>query len=239
MVNPGDSQEVIFYDADDRPLREAADFIIKDQAGNVLPARFNVVPNTDTVTVRKRDITIEAGTSVRNDSGETLTDDSFTISEGSLMDGHRIERVVINGSQTGAGRSLNEISDITIVDENGNEVNDQYNIETVDGELILVDATGNSSVQSAEMSDTAREIQIIKGNNTIVIDNTGIQPVVLSTENVIMESADSAGESTAQSKVLGARRSETGDQNSDLHVRILLLTACFASALAMHKFNHN
>ncbi len=236
VVNPGDSQEVIFYDVDDRPLREAADFIIKDQAGNVLPARFNVVPTTDTVTVKKRDITIEAGTSVRNDSGQTLTDDSYTISQGALMDGHRIDRVVINGSQTGAGRSLNEISDITIVDANGNPVNDQYNIQTVNGELILVEATQSSSDETSEPSDTAKEILNLKEGTVVVTGNSVTEPAVLLTESVSMESADSAGVTTAQSQVLGARRAETGDPDKDIQVRMALLAACFAAALAMLLF---
>lgn len=225
VTNIGDSQEVVFYDADDHPLRSAADFVIKDSAGNILPAKFNVLPVTGSVSVKARDITVEAGTTVKNDQGQTLTDDSFTITSGSLLEGHRIEKVVINGSQTGVGRSLNEITTVIIVDENGKPVNDLYNIKKVNGELILVDPGTGETATVSESEDTsgsgtASIISVVKTNSGLTA----------TTGNVVMNSLQAAGNSTVSQRVLGARRADTSDAADDYQIRLLVLITGFAFA---------
>ncbi len=235
VTNIGDSQEVVFYDADDHPLRSAADFVIKDSAGNILPAKFNVLPVTGTVSVKARDITVKAGTTVINDQGQTLTDGSFTITSGSLLEGHRIEKVVINGSQTGVGRSLNEITTVIIVDENGKPVNDLYNIKKVNGELILVDpgteetATVSGS-ENTSGSGTASIISVVKTNSELTA----------TTGNVVMDSLQAAGNSTVSQRVLGARRSDTSDPADDYQIRLLVLITGFAfAALTLINGKHS
>ena len=230
VTNPGDSQEVVFYDAEDHPLRTAADFIIRDSAGNILPAKFNVLPNTGTVSIKAKDITIEAGTTVKNDDGQTLTDDSFEITSGSLMEGHRIERVVINGSQTGAGKSVNEITGINIVDENGNSVNHLYNISTVNGQLVLVetdrgeaDASGESDRTSA--LTTSSIISVVKTDSGLTA----------TTGNVVIESLEAAATYSSTPQVLGARRSETSDAGIPENARLFILLSCFACAVFVLK----
>ena len=227
VTNPGDSQEVIFYDAEDHPLRTAADFIIKDSAGNVLPAKFNVIPTTGKVSVKAKDITIEAGTTVRNDEGQTLTDDSFTITSGSLLEGHRIEKVVINGSQTGVGKSVNEISSINIVDKNGKSVNYLYNIKKVNGQLILVDTGSKETVDSSERNDEdddSRTSSVI----SVVKTETGL---TATTSNVVINSLQAAGGAGASQRVLGARRADTSDRADNMLIRILILMTCTAVTL--------
>lgn len=218
VTNPGDSQEVVFYDADDNPLRTPADFIIKDSAGNTLPAKFNVVPNTGTVKVKARDITVEAGTTVKNNTGQTLTDGSFTITSGSLLDGHRIEKVVINGSQTGVGRSVNEIASVSIVDEYGNSVNHLYNINKVNGELVLVDS-GTGEMLIINDTDTAAVTDADKGSNTDPALDPESEPEVSSEE---------------EGEVLGARRGDTSD-HAGADFGIIFLTLCFACGLVVIK----
>jgi hypothetical protein len=237
VTNPGDSQEVVFYDADDHPLRTAADFIIRDSAGNILPAKFNVIPTTGTVSVRAKNITIEAGTTVKNDDGQTLTDDSFEITSGSLMEGHRIERVVINGSQTGAGRSVNEIAGIDIVDENGNSVNYLYNISKVNGQLILVDTKNvesentGSNVKASDNSDGAA----ISYASTIVSVTQTDSGLTATTGNVVIESLEAAATYSSTPQVLGARRSETSDAGIPENARLFILLSCFACAVFVLK----
>ena len=234
VTNPGDSQEVVFYDANDRPLRSAADFIIKDSAGNILPAKFNVLPVTGNVNVKARDITFEAGTTVKNNQGQTLTDDSFTITSGSLLEGHRIEKVVINGSQTGVGRSVNEITTVIIVDENGNPVNDLYNIKRVNGELILVDpGTGETaSVSNADESTDSKTTSII----SVVKTNSGL---TATTGNVVMNSLQASANYSALPRVLGARRADTSDPSDNAQSRIFVLLVCLAvTTLVLNSGKH-
>jgi hypothetical protein len=221
VTNPGDSQEVIFYDADDRPLRTAADFIIKDSAGNVLPAKFNVLPTTGKVNVKAKDITIEAGTTVKNNVGQTITDGSFRITSGSLLEGHRIEKVVINGSQTGVGKSVNEISSINIVDEAGNSVNGLYNIKKVNGELILVDATGGKS------SDTADGSAQSDSKSVSVLSVTTDKGITATTSSVVINGLEAGNTIGSVPQVLGARRADTSDPGMPSDIRVTLLTVCF------------
>ena len=211
---------MIFYDADDRPLRTAADFIIKDSAGNVLPAKFNVLPTTGKVNVKAKDITIEAGTTVKNNVGQTITDGSYKIISGSLLEGHRIEKVVINGSQTGVGKSVNEISSINIVDENGNNVNSLYNIKKVNGELILVDATGGKN------SDTADGSAQSDSKSVSVLSVTTDKGITATTSSVVINGLEAGNTIGSVPQVLGARRADTSDPGMPSDIRIILLTVC-------------
>ena len=211
---------MIFYDADDRPLRTAADFIIKDSAGNVLPAKFNVLPTTGKVNVKAKDITIEAGTTVKNNVGQTITDGSYKITSGSLLEGHRIEKVVINGSQTGVGKSVNEISSINIVDEKGNNVNSLYNIKKVNGELILVDATGGKS------SDTADGSAQSDSKSISVLSVTTDKGITATTSSVVINGLEAGNTIGSVPQVLGARRADTSDPGMPSDIRIILLTVC-------------
>ena len=65
----------------------------------------------------------------------TLTCNEFTY-EGALMSNHRID-AQISGSISSVGICDNRIDFITIYDENGNNVSEYYDIETVDGILII------------------------------------------------------------------------------------------------------
>ena len=230
VTNPGDSQEVVFYDAEDHPLKIAADFIIKDSAGNTLPAKFNVLPTTGNVSVKPRNITIEAGTTVKNNQGQTLTDGSYEITSGSLLEGHRIEKVVINGSQTGVGKSVNEITGISIVDENGKSVNHLYNITKVNGQLILVDpGTGETAVVSGgDGNSDSKTMSIVSVRKT----KSGLTAV---TGNVKMNNIESAGISASEAQVLGARRSDTSDPARPAGMRTVILMACLACAVFVLK----
>ena len=134
------------------------DVQITDRNGKVLSQGpsplFAILGSTRYVTVKKpeelRSITITAGTKVMNNDGSTLTDGTFKVT-GSLIQGHRIEKVVINGSQTGVGKCSNNVTSVVIVNSKGEDVTYLYNINKVAGKLELVDPnpdSGNGSVIS-------------------------------------------------------------------------------------------
>ncbi len=64
------------------------------------------------------------------------TQDDFWISEGELIEGHRIE-VKIEGSQTDIGQSKNSITYVAIYDEEGKIVTQYYDISFIDGLLTV------------------------------------------------------------------------------------------------------
>lgn len=91
------------------------------------------------LTVTKRFIEITAGSAQKVDDGKALTDYTFVVSKGSLVDGHEIdlETICFDGFITSVGTAKNSIDpdSIQILDANGNDVTDNYYIVLVDGLL--------------------------------------------------------------------------------------------------------
>ncbi len=136
--------EIKYYSGDEEI--DPDDIQISDRNGKVLSEGpcllFEVIGAIGYVTVKKpieqKPITIEAGTTVKNDDGTTLTDDRYTV-KGSLIDGHKLAKVVINGSQTGVGQCSNDITTVVIENSMGEDVTYLYNITREPGKLQLVD----------------------------------------------------------------------------------------------------
>ena len=59
--------------------------------------------------------------------GEALTASEYRLN-GQLVSGHRIDSYVITGSQTEIGRSDSIMSEVTILDKEGNDVTGNYAI---------------------------------------------------------------------------------------------------------------
>ena len=168
-------------------------------------------------------ITIEAGSTVKNDDGKTLTNDSYTIVDGKLKDGHTISKVVFNGSQTGVGESSNEITSVVIVDSEGRDVSSQYVVKCQKGRLVLVDASGNEAALSYETSTVTAD------TNTSAAAGTGASAVASGSASLSssLDPAASNGEAASGAatgaSVLGARMSATGDLTTDLAMRLIII----------------
>jgi hypothetical protein len=183
-------------------------------------------PSTNQFEVTSRKITIEAGTTVQNYSGETIINKNVTITSGSLLKGHSLVDVVINGSQSGIGSSVNEITSYRIVDENGNDVTKYYNVECVNGRLVLVD--GHNSKKSGNSDDDSTPA------------TTGIKEKALPKKAVIIGGKAMEMTSSENNKILGvsriARMSKTFDESSiNLRLLIILLAAGTAIYLSQIK----
>ncbi|MBR4669146.1 MAG: hypothetical protein IKO84_00950 [Butyrivibrio sp.] len=174
-------------------------------------------PTTAKVNVKQRELTLEAGTTVKNYDGSVITNDKVNITSGSLLEGHRLKNVVIHGSQSVVGSSKNEIMSYLIVDENGKDVTSLYNVKCIAGKLEFVD---DGSYEGSENKDPNNLASIaIKDNVT----------------EVIMEknSADVAVVLGASKKM--ARMGQTGD-DTDIIARILtIIAACTAIAILASK----
>lgn len=176
-------------------------------------------PTTAKLNVKQRNITLEAGTTVKNYDGSTITNDKVEITSGSLMGGHKLKNVVINGSQSVIGSSKNEITSFMIVDENGKDVTHLYNVKCVDGKLELVN-DGTYTPESDHSDKAANATASISGiGHTIVINN--------------MEETD------AQVTVLGAtkqlpRMGQTGDE-TDIAKRLIIIAAALATIAVLTR----
>ena len=220
---------------------------ITDRVGAVLSEGispfFQIIAKPGKVTVQK-EITITAGTTVRNDNGTTLTDSSYELS-GALLEGHRVENVVMNGSLTGVGKCPNEITYVSIIDANGNDVTHLYKINKVSGRLQLVDGGKKSSESSISASDSSGETSgediLISGNatsfGTVVRSKVKNADGSVTYINVPYETSAANDVSGNLPQVLGARRAETGDYSPALLTRCIMILIClgFMAAYFMHN----
>ncbi len=172
-------------------------------------------------------ITVEAGSTVKNDDGKTLTNDSYEIIEGSLKDGHEISKVVFNGSQTGAGESSNEITSVTIVDSEGKDVSSQYVIKLKKGKLILVENPEKTdpSIWSISAFDAAVTDSSIGTEETVGYNNLEWNSELNDrlTKNEITVITKERMSSVPGTNILGARLSATGDDSEYLFYRLALI----------------
>ena len=223
-------EAVVSFYCGSNKLSGPEDFVISDEKGRPITSYLNVVSKAANISVTARELTIEAGTTVINDNGKTLTNDNYEITGGSLLDGHKIDHVVFNGSQTGAGESPNQITSVTIVDDAGKDVTYLYNIRTVDGKLILVDASPDNTVTQDE--NTSKTIQAVSSD------------AASETLKVIAEKSDTAllkvsgkQEDTAGT-VLGARKAATEDKNSSGYHYLMLLSFAAVLLYELHGIRH-
>jgi len=119
-----------------------------DEAGNtedvtyLFEFKFAGTP----LTLNKAQLVLTAGSATKVYDGSPLTNNSYTITGGSLKEGHVIKECKISGSITETGYALNEIVEVVIVDMNDKDghgtpkdVTDYYKIDTVDGYLIVTE----------------------------------------------------------------------------------------------------
>ncbi len=101
-----------------------------------IKATLGGVSDSTTLTVTARQIEITAASDSKEYDGTALTDDGYSITDGTLADGHTLVSVTVAGSQTEVGSSANVARDALIMD-NGNTVTASYNITYVDGTLTV------------------------------------------------------------------------------------------------------
>ncbi len=91
--------------------------------------------------VNHRPIEITANSITKEYDGEPLSGDGITISFGSLLSGHSIASVTLEGTITSAGSAECKITEIIIVDENDNDVTSNYEITKISGTLTVIDTS--------------------------------------------------------------------------------------------------
>lgn len=203
---------------------------IWDESGKLIDTGISKTPkeNSDVVEVSKRNITITAGTTVQNDDGKTLTNGDVKVTAGSLVSGHTLVTTIL-GSQTGPGTSLNEITDYDIVDENGRSVKEYYNVNVVNGKLVVV-AVSNGSDKGTNSTGSAVTSIIVKDGEKTVINNVQVS---LGSQ-ADGEKGKTYVTSSDTPAVLGARRGDTSDQTTSTGVRLGLIISCMMIILLIN-----
>ena len=106
-----------------------------------------------TLTINRKPLTITADSASAECDGTELTKNSYSISE--LAKGDSVESVTITGSQTGPGSSDNVPSAAKIVNADGEDVTDCYDITYVNGKLTVAEHSFEQEVTDAEYQKSA------------------------------------------------------------------------------------
>lgn len=216
---------------------EPKDIVVKvvDDAGNVISSvpttqiAQNKASSQKKLKVTPRKLTIEAGTTVQNYSGNTITNKEVKITSGSLLKGHELVDVVINGSQSGIGSSVNEITSYRIIDENGNDVTSYYDVKCTNGKLVLVD--GNNGNNSKSSNDTTTDTAPV---STTKAKDKNLPKKALIIGGKTLEKTSSKNDDNVLGKTRLARMSKTYDaSNTGIKLWIILIAAIAAIRLLM------
>ena len=201
-------------------------------------------------TVSPRKITITAGSTVQNDNGSTITNNNVSVTNGSLLPGHKLVTSIV-GSQTGPGESVNEITYYDIVDSDGKSYKSMYAVTRENGRLVLVKAgqsgsgsgdTSDSTVQSTladnTTSSTTTSSAVVLGAQRSGDGTTGLltksNSATESGSDGASDSIEGASSSDEMPQVLGARKSETSDLSMPVELRIAFIVLCLMALMAIN-----
>ena len=255
VKNPGNYEIPLLFGGE---KISAADIIIRDESGRSVEAKTEVKTPSVENTVSPRKITITAGSTVQNDNGSTITNNNVTVTNGSLLPGHRLVTSIV-GSQTGPGESVNEITYYDIIDSDGKSYKDMYAVTRENGRLVLV-KTNKTSASAGGSTETASQELLAEGDTSSVgvgsSQSTGLGSAAvfgaqrngdgttgLLTKNGSSSGSDSAsasagaqdGNSSDESpQVLGARRSSTSDVSMPVEMRIAFIILCLLALMAIN-----
>lgn len=118
----------VIHTMDGRPL-------ILDANGRDVTSNYEIPLHDGVLTVTPRPITVLSGSAEKIYDGTPLSDGSYRIVSGSLVNGHTLD-VKISGSRTNAGESENLIDTVTVWD-GSRDVTFNYLVETETGVLTV------------------------------------------------------------------------------------------------------
>lgn len=113
------------------------DFKVKitDRDGNDVTDHYFINMHRGSVNISHAEITLKAGDAEKKYDGTELVCNELKLVEGNLINGHKINFFVVEGSQTSVGRSENSIKYVSICDQSGKDVTKNYIIKCENGRL--------------------------------------------------------------------------------------------------------
>lgn len=115
--------------------KNKATLLIFDEFGNDVTPMYNILSQYGNLMIAPRSITIVSLDDQKVYDGLALTNDTYQLLTGELVV-DQVLTVVISGSQTNIGKSINTIDSVTIT-FNGEDVTSNYNINIIEGELTV------------------------------------------------------------------------------------------------------
>ena len=111
--------------------------IVNGEGENVtdMTASYKIIYVNGTLEVTKKDLPIRANSQRKVYDGNPLSENSYTVS--GLASGDRIDSIIVEGSRIPRGESLNVVRNAVILNEAGENVNENYNIDYRTGTLTV------------------------------------------------------------------------------------------------------
>ena len=129
MVNAG------VYNAEDI---EVVSYTVYDNSGNDVTSDYYVDASGFGVTIERRKLEIVTGSATKVHDGKVLENRTYYVSKGqTLVDGDVLKLMFLEGSAD-VGEYYNIAMFATIVDQDGNDVTDNYHISAVWGTLTIL-----------------------------------------------------------------------------------------------------
>ena len=110
---------------------------ITDKSGKDVTELYYVKKNYGTLSILPIEITVKAGDATKVFDGTALTCHEFSIESGALAEGHMLSMPAFIGSQTQIGRCDNVLSDISVLNNRGEDVTQNYIIKYIIGTLTI------------------------------------------------------------------------------------------------------
>lgn len=167
--------------------------VIINAEGEDVTESYEIKPVNGKLEVTKKALTVTADTAKKIYDGTELTKNGYTNT--ALAAGDQIDNVTVTGSQTIAGTSDNVPSEIRIVNADNEDVTESYEINPVNGSLIIskkpltIKADNDSKVYDGiELTnDGYSNSELAVGDSIESVVVTGSQLTIGSTENVPSE----------------------------------------------------
>ena len=148
---------------------------ITDGEGNDVTKNYAITLKDGTLEVTKRPITITAESAAKEFDGKPLTQNTAKVTSGSLLTGHKVSSIVIEGSQTEVGKARNIIKSgsVKIVDAQNNDVTKNYAITLAEG---ILEVTGKTVT---DITVTVNESKVYDGTAlTLTADKIKVNPAL-------------------------------------------------------------
>lgn len=116
--------------------------VIVDEGGNDVSGKYEIEYQPGALTVTPRQLTVVTGSAAKVYDGTPLTCADYTVyANGALLAGHTVTAVTLPVSRTDAGVSYNTAGEVTVLDEDGNNVSVNYSVYCVAGTLNVIPRT--------------------------------------------------------------------------------------------------
>ncbi|MCR5625675.1 MAG: hypothetical protein K6G11_10665, partial [Lachnospiraceae bacterium] len=110
---------------------------IENADGEDVTGSYRITYKSGLLRVTRFDLEITAASAKKTYDGTALTDSSWSITDGELCEGDEIQTVIVSGSRLQSGASKNIITRVVIVNSEGEDVTDSYDLSLVTGTLTV------------------------------------------------------------------------------------------------------